>query len=466
MATELNDLSMTEIYELQKSLLTTSTLNNPYLKPNPINPDLSRGLNTNSKTIIGAINEIFSITNSIKKANAAFIERFNNIIGDEKLNPNLIERLSELGSNFYEALFNTWDKASDNSGGTSDDEKIEQFQNQLDELREQIESIIENGTGGGSSSNSKMFNTYEDKRFTGKNFTISSLPISTDAAAVYINGVHYDRDCFEIASDRKTFTWVADDFEIICNYKLATEFDCLKKYYTKSNDTYALYDGELTRDVFINGEFYEIDEDNSDKIIVRYNSYGINNTTYYRGIYDISLLNTAGKGIVRDEENSEIYTNDYNWNGISPVLNKNLVGDFDYTDNGNVRIKLDSRATSNFVVVSEKNWENYKSAIDVLYPNDSIDTFEDFCRLVKDDTDINWVSFFAFEIGENNYTKIYMINDKTDPITLADNPADGEWFYDWDYEQSKPLAMADMSSNPYIDLTAIFGKLQEVYNEN
>jgi predicted nucleic acid-binding Zn-ribbon protein len=159
---ELTSTEIKEIYELQKKLFTTSTENNPYLQNSTINPDLSKGLNTDSKTIVGAINDIFSLTTSVRETNADFIDRFNRIIGNEELNPKLAERLSKLGDNFYDALYNAWQKANSSEqlvndlefqieslksqlnsiiGGTFDTDIIINFQRDVDNLKNQVKSI-------------------------------------------------------------------------------------------------------------------------------------------------------------------------------------------------------------------------------------------------------------------------------------------------------------------------------------
>jgi len=453
----LTDKELQEIYELQRKLFTTSTENNPYLKNNTINPDLNKGLNTDSKTIIGAINDIFAITTATRDTNAEFIDRFNRIIGNEQLNPTLVKKLSQIGNNFYDALFKSWEVASTGL------EKVEILDRQIDEVKESIENIVINGVTNGTSI------AYEDKRFTGKVFNIACTPISEQSPAIYINGVHYDRDCFEATNNNKTFTWIATDFDIVCNYKKATEYDCLKTYYTKSGTDYIECDN-LDRETFNDGTFYEVNEDLSDKVIIRYNSFSTNNRSYYRSLYDISLLNNIFDGIGRDPYNNNELIKDYNWNRIAPILNKNLVGKFNYTDDGKVRIILDNRESSNFITVSEKNWDLYDEAAKVFIGDDiTVTTFDDFCNAVTGETenDIKWVSFFAFEIGDN--ANIFMITDKTDPIELADKPCPGDFYYDWDSSKTgddRALKMADLSYNPYIDLTRIFPRLQENYNND
>jgi len=200
----LTDKELYEIYELQKKLFTTSTENNPYLKNNPVNPDLNKGLNTESKTIIGAINDIFAITTAVRDTNADFIDRFNRIIGNEELNPSLVKKLSEIGSNFYDALFKSWDLAKDSY------EKAEKFEGELKNLKSQLESLIEEGLDG--TGIVKTY-SYEETFYTGNIFTISHTPI-TDSITVHINGILYNKGCFTLSNDNKTFTWNEDAFEI------------------------------------------------------------------------------------------------------------------------------------------------------------------------------------------------------------------------------------------------------------
>jgi len=423
---ELTNKDLQEIYELQKKLFTTSTENNPYLKNNNSNPDLNKGLNTDSKTIIGAINDIFAIATSVRDVNTDFIDRFNRIIGNEKLNPELVKRLGAIGNNFYDALFKSWDRANDGY------EKADALEEQVEVLKAKLDELIK----GEDSSNKDLFNTYEDKRFTGNTFTISSTPISDSSASFYINGVHYDNDCFTVADDNKTFTWTADDFEIVSSYKEATEYDCLNSYYSKDGENYKL-ESNLTREAFNSGVFYEIDEDLSDKIIVRYNTYGIENDDYYKSLYDISLLNSVTTSIGRDIYQNNALVNDYEWSNISIILNKNLLGSFKYTDEGKVRIVLDSRNTSKFSVISNKNWDSFGAAAKVFIGgNVTVTSFDEFCNFITGETEntIKWVSFFAFEIG--GYANIFMITDKTNVLELADSPAYGDWFYGWDEEKS------------------------------
>lgn len=236
-----------KLYELQNKLFTTSTENNPYLQNSTINPDLSKGLNTDSKTIIGAINDIFAITTAVKETNADFIDRFNRIIGNEELNPTLLKRLSAIGSNFYEVLFKTWDKAETNedvvktledqieelktqiedllSGGTGDGEVVN-LKNQVESLQTQMETVITNTetiTNKIETLNTKVENIvssgaeiyfYEEDHFSGNTFTLAKDPLSIDAISIYINGIHYSNDLFGFSNDNKTITWMVDDFEI------------------------------------------------------------------------------------------------------------------------------------------------------------------------------------------------------------------------------------------------------------
>jgi len=449
---ELTTQELNEIYALQKKLFAISTENNPYLQNSTINPDLSKGLNTESKTVIGAINDIFSITTAVRDTNHDFIDRFNRIIGNEELNPDLVRRLSLIGSNFYEALFNAWNKASTSF------EKTEAFQSELINLRNAIEEFIED-------KDIVSFYSYEDKLFTGQTFTISCTPIHSDSVSIYINGVHYDNECFSLDEDNRTFTWIENDFDIETEYKKSTEFDCLKTYYLQNGNDYVQYEGTLNREIFNNiNDFYEIDEDNSDKVTVRYSSYGITNKLYYRSLYNISFLNNVGKSIGKNPYNNNLLIDSYDWTNISSILNKNLTAIFKYTDNGKVRIILDIKNNSSrLFTLNSNNWEEYKDAAKVYVGNDSnITTFNEFCNAIYGTT-VNtklWLAFFAFKIGE--YANIFVISNETDPLELSDNPAPGNWYYGWDDQKigdERALTMELNSYNPYIDITRIFNQL-------
>jgi len=451
---EITNKELQEIYELQKNLFTTSTENNPYLKNNSVNPDLNKGLNTDSKTIIGAINDILAIATSVRDVNTDFIDRFNRIVGNEKLNPELVKRLGAIGSNFYDALFKSWDRANDGY------EKAIALENQLEDFKSKIEDLI--GIDINKPVDSSLYNTYKDKRYTGNTFTISSTPIAHKSPSVYINGVHYDNECFDITNKNKTFTWKIDDFDITCNYKKSNEYNPIKKYFTKNGENYTL-EAYMDRSRFNSGEYYEIDEDLSDEVIVKYDSYSIENENYYKELYNISLVNSVSTSIGKDPYTGELVEN-YDWSNISNILNKNVSGEFKYTKEGKVHITLNNKDNSIFTTVSNKNWDTFGNAAKVFVGNNAnVNSFDDFCNLITGNAinTIEWVSFFAFNVG--GYDNIFMITSQNSVETLNDYPVDGNWFYGWDKEKSEALTMGDNSYNPYIDISKIINKLQEAH---
>jgi len=448
----LSDKQIEELYELQRDLFyTIDTRENPHLAGN-------KSLKSSKKTIIGAINQIYNIAKSVESTNATIINRFNNVIGNEEQNPELYEALSKIGNNFYEALFETHKTATDAT--TDIVEFTKKFNAQIKDLNTKIENISIGGTVDGI----KLYNTYEDKLYTGKTFTIACNPLPNQQPAIYINGVHYDNDCFDVSKDGKTFTWNADnDFYIELNYKDAKDdFDVLKTYYTRAGENYVKYEGELDRSKFgvnvIDG-YYLVDEDKSDKVIVRYNTYDINNKSYYKTLYDISLLNTITNTEDIGTLPNHSIVNNYDWSGMSDILNKNISGTFKYTNDGNVRIILDLSKSNNslLITINKDNWDTFKDKVMLFIGGNvnGVNSFEDFCMFVFNTTDVKWVSFFAFELGKDNHNSIFMISSETNINDLADHPAPpkyGTWYYDWDETQVGSEAIA-MKENPYIQIT-------------
>jgi hypothetical protein len=279
--TILSDLTKEDLEALQAKIVGDSLVGNRYL----YETTAGGGVETRSKTIIGAVNEIFSQIDSIKESNKAFLEEFHTIVGnyqgtaeDQANYTALMNRIEGDVSNFFAGLIKLWDTVD------STDARSKILSKEVSILRDSLEgTLIASG---------KTY-TYEDVLYSGSKFEISCKPLNRNAVSVYINGVQYGNDCFNYSNENKTIEWLCSDegFPIACEFKTATEYNPVTKYYRElTSDSYDLV-GTLTKAEFDKETYLVPDKEKCDMILVRYQSIDPNHQSSFRDLYNVTSLN-------------------------------------------------------------------------------------------------------------------------------------------------------------------------------
>lgn len=99
------------INELQSDILAEKLSNNPYLKYHVL-IEKNKQLNTSSKTIIGAINEVLRKTNSAVSTNKAALSELYNVLGHVGMKPELVHSVLAQAPSLIELVLELNNKLS------------------------------------------------------------------------------------------------------------------------------------------------------------------------------------------------------------------------------------------------------------------------------------------------------------------------------------------------------------------
>lgn len=97
------DLTTEEKQLLQADILWDDTSSNPNLTSSTI-PSKNKALNTKSKRVIGAINELNSNIENVSSTLDNNLTNFISVLGDYNLNPDYLEELNKIAPSILEAI--------------------------------------------------------------------------------------------------------------------------------------------------------------------------------------------------------------------------------------------------------------------------------------------------------------------------------------------------------------------------
>lgn len=165
------------INELQSDILAEKLSNNPYLKYHVL-IEKNKQLNTSSKTIIGAINEVLRKTNSAVSTNKAALSELYNVFGHVGMKPELVHSVLAQAPSLIELVL---------------------------ELNNKL-SVVEVARNVNFKD---QFVTGEQPQFT---FRLSHLP-KEDSLKMFVNGVQYFNTnvvAYTFDEDKREVNWVFD----------------------------------------------------------------------------------------------------------------------------------------------------------------------------------------------------------------------------------------------------------------
>ena len=165
------------INELQSDILAEKLSNNPYLKYHVL-IEKNKQLNTSSKTIIGAINEVLRKTNSAVSTNKAALAELYNVLGHVGMKPELVHSVLAQAPSLIELVL---------------------------ELNNKL-SVVEVARNVNFKD---QFVTGEQPQFT---FRLSHLP-KEDSLKMFVNGVQYFNTnvvAYTFDEDKREVNWVFD----------------------------------------------------------------------------------------------------------------------------------------------------------------------------------------------------------------------------------------------------------------
>lgn len=165
----------TKINELQSDILGEKLTNNPLMKASKF-ASKSKALDTDSKTIVTAINEILKNLNSLDGKTDDNLNNMYSVLGNFAKTPALVNELTSRGAETILALAtNTYDT--------------------VQEIRDFAKDDYED-----------VFHVAEGQ--TQSEFALTHKPIGK--IRMYIDGIRYFKECIEYDADTNTVKWVND----------------------------------------------------------------------------------------------------------------------------------------------------------------------------------------------------------------------------------------------------------------
>jgi len=165
----------TKINELQSDILGEKLTNNPLMKASKM-ASKTKALNTDSKTIVTAINEILKNLNSLDGKTDDNLNNMYSVLGNFAKTPALVNELTSRGAETILALAaNTYDTV----------QEIQDF------AKDDYEDVFHIAEGQ-----------------TQSEFVLTHKPIGK--IRMYIDGIRYFKECIEYNADTNTVKWVND----------------------------------------------------------------------------------------------------------------------------------------------------------------------------------------------------------------------------------------------------------------
>lgn len=215
-----------ELNQLQSDVLWESIADNPLLAEHAI-ASLDKSLKTTNKRIIKAINEVLTESNKSLEAVNGFTSRFNLVLGDEITDPTLLDKIYEIDTNFFNAIYKIYkdletqkgriDALETNGGGSGETVDLTPINEAIQELSDRLDEL-----------DALKFEVHEDKinELDGQTFTLTYFPRLASSISLYVNGVYYNSNYYSISE--KTITWLFTEAE--GGFDLTSEFDVTVKY--------------------------------------------------------------------------------------------------------------------------------------------------------------------------------------------------------------------------------------------
>ena len=191
----------TKINELQSDILGEKLTNNPLMKASKI-ASKTKALDTNSKTIVTAVNEILKNLNSLSDKDNDSLNNIYSVLGNFVKTPELVNELTSRGAETVLAL----------AAKAYDDVQVIK-----DLARDDYEDVFHIAEGQ-----------------TQSEFVLTHKPIGK--IRMYIDGIRYFKECIEYDADTNTVKWVntsenPEGFDI-------TDADVVIEYdYNKAEET-------------------------------------------------------------------------------------------------------------------------------------------------------------------------------------------------------------------------------------
>lgn len=207
--------------QLQYDALWESTENNSLL-PYSTSSRKNKALYTTQKRIIGAINEILLEAHKATNNVDNFITRFNTIMGNEIVDTELLTNLQKVDENVFKSIYTLYNKIGTVEGSLltpeditkSIDDYMKDFAINLDDLTKnftEVEQVI----------NSETLNLENQQ------ITLDNTPTLKSDVNIFINGIYYGKDCFDITDN--VITWIFKENNNGFDLNLE-EFDIIIKY--------------------------------------------------------------------------------------------------------------------------------------------------------------------------------------------------------------------------------------------
>ena len=191
----------TKINELQSDILGENLTNNPLMKASKF-ASKTKALDTNSKTIVTAVNEILKNLNSLSDKDNDSLNNIYSVLGNFVKTPELVNELTSRGAETVLAL----------AAKAYDDVQVIK-----DLARDDYEDVFHIAEGQ-----------------TQSEFVLTHKPIGK--IRMYIDGIRYFKECIEYDADTNTVKWVntsenPEGFDI-------TDADVVIEYdYNKAEET-------------------------------------------------------------------------------------------------------------------------------------------------------------------------------------------------------------------------------------
>ena len=163
----------TKINELQSDILGEKLTNNPLMKASKI-ASKTKALDTNSKTIVTAVNEILKNLNSLSDKDNDSLNNIYSVLGNFVKTPELVNELTSRGAETVLAL----------AAKAYDDVQVIK-----DLARDDYEDVFHIAEGQ-----------------TQSEFVLTHKPIGK--IRMYIDGIRYFKECIEYDADTNTVKWV------------------------------------------------------------------------------------------------------------------------------------------------------------------------------------------------------------------------------------------------------------------
>lgn len=214
-----------DLFKLQWDALYESTENNPYL-PYKTSATLNKSLLTNNKRVIKAINEILEKAETASQTVIDFSSRFNNIMGDEMSDPTLLANLREIDENFFKAIVKIYNDLKSGSANADAIQRLEEADEEINEaitlLNQRLATLEES---------MEDFEEICEVDTDLQAIMLSHTPKNKQCIDLYVNGIHYSSNSFNLYSDR--LSWLLnennggflleDGFEVLVKYNYYKE---------------------------------------------------------------------------------------------------------------------------------------------------------------------------------------------------------------------------------------------------